>query len=207
VTLSPGTYYGGWAISNGANITLSPGIYIIAGGGISQTGGTLDSATGRVLIFSTDDPTYAAGCKTGGLSGSILKCQQTMDLQGTGSITLKGLDGTVPCPPYSTTGCPYGGMLLWQDGTASGAYQGRSDITVGGGTTTNLEGTIYAPGGDVSVSGSSATTGCTPDSSGDMNCAAIQIISWTFQIGGSSILDMPYDPSKFYKLNLKGLVR
>lgn len=204
VELWPGTYYGGWDIRNNANITLRPGIYIIAGGGITQTGGTLDSATGRVLIFGTDDPTYATACKT---SNDNLKCQQDLDLQGTGSISLKGLDGTVPCPPYSTTGCPYGGMLIWQDGHASGAYNGRADISIGGGGSTNLEGTIYSAGGDVSLAGSTSTTGCTPDALGNVNCAAVQIIAWTFQVGGSAILDMPYDPSKFYHLALKGLVR
>ena len=64
VTLNPGTFYGGWSISGSAKITLTPGIYVIAGGGISQTGGSLDSASGRVLIFGTDDPPYATACKT-----------------------------------------------------------------------------------------------------------------------------------------------
>lgn len=205
VTLSPGTYYGGWTIQNAARITLNPGIYVIAGGGIKQAaGGSLNSASGRVLIFSTDDPTYAAACKT---SNNNLKCQQDIDVAGSGSISLKGLSGTVPCPPYSTTGCPFGGMVIWQDGSASGAYNGRADIFVGGGASTNLEGTIYTAGGDVSLSGSASTTGCTPDASGNLNCAAVQIIAWTFQIGGASILNMPYDPNLFYHLALKGLVR
>ena len=204
VTLNPGTYYGGWSISGSAKITLNPGIYVIAGGGISQTGGSLDSASGRVLIFGTDDPTYAAACKT---SNDNLKCQQDLDVSGTGSISLKGLSGTVPCPPYSTTGCPFGGMLLWQDGSASGAYNGRADVFVGGGGSTNLEGTIYTAGGDVSLTGGASNTGCTADSSGNLNCAAVQIIAWTFQIGGSAILNMPYDPNLFYHLALKGLVK
>ncbi len=205
VTLWPGTYYGGWEIRNNAQITLNPGIYIIAGGGISQTGGTLDSANGRVLIFGTDVPTYAAQCVAGSASG--LRCQQDIDVSGTGSISLLGLDGTVPCPPYSTTGCRFGGMLLWQDGKASGAHQGRADIVIGGGVSTNLEGTVYSAGGDVSLTGSSVSTGCTPDISGSLNCSAVQIIAWTFQIGGAAILDMPYDPNKYYKLALKGLVK
>jgi len=78
---------------------------------------------------------------------------------------------------------------------------------VGGGGSTNLEGTIYSAGGDVSLTGSSSSTGCTPDVNGNTNCAAVQIIAWTFQIGGSAILNMPYDPDKYYRLALKGLVR
>ncbi|MBF8290943.1 MAG: hypothetical protein HW391_1911, partial [Chloroflexi bacterium] len=204
-TLEPGTYYGGWSISGSATITLNPGIYILAGGGVSQTGGTLDSATGRVLIFGTDDPTYASACVSGGANG--VECQQDIDVSGTGSINLRGLDGMAPCPPYGTPGCRFGGMLLWQDGKASGAHENRADIFVGGGGNTNLEGTIYTAGGDVSLTGSSSSTGCTPDGSGNVNCAAVQIIAWTFQIGGSAILDMPYNPNLYYQIALKGLVK
>ncbi|MEO8462002.1 MAG: pilus assembly protein TadG-related protein [Chloroflexota bacterium] len=204
VTLNPGTYYGGWSIGAGATIKLNPGIYIIAGGGIAQTSGTLDSAQGRVLIYGTDDPQYAAACK---VSHDNLKCQQNIDLHGSGSISLRGLARDSGCPPYGASTCPYGGMLLWQDGHASGAYAGRADISIGGGTSTNLEGTIYSAGGDVSMLGSSNTTGCTLDGSGNQNCAAVQIIAWTFQIGGSAILNMPYDPNLFYHVQLKGLVR
>jgi hypothetical protein len=36
--------------------------------------------------------------------------------------------------------------------------------------------------------------------------AAVQIISWQWDITGGAILDMPYDPSQLYKLEQKGLV-
>jgi len=38
------------------------------------------------------------------------------------------------------------------------------------------------------------------------NRAAIQIISWQWDIGGNSVLDMPYDPAGLYQLDQKGLV-
>lgn len=206
VTVDPGTYYGGWKIGNGTSITMEPGIYIMAGGGISQTGGLLTSANGNVLIYSTDAPAFSAACLSGG--GNAAQCQNDVDVSGTGSLDLAGLDRTAPCPPYSgSAGCPFGGMLIWQDRTGSGAYTGRADVQIGGGTSLSVSGTIYSAGGDVSILGNGVTTGCTADGSGNLNCAAVQIIADTFQVGGAAVLQMPYDPDDFYHLTLKGLVR
>lgn len=200
-TLTPGVYYGGWSIgSPNVSIILQPGIYVLAGGGIKQTGGSLSSAGGRVLIISTDDPQYTAACKSGG-STPPNACQGPLNLGGASTLTLTGLDGS-PCPPVSSTGCPYAGMLIWQDGAGSNP---QAAVTLEGSTSLNLSGTIYAPGANVTITGNSSTTGC--GGTGDINCAAIQIVSDTFTIIGGGVLDMPYDPSKFYQLDMKGLVR
>jgi hypothetical protein len=58
----------------------------------------------------------------------------------------------------------------------------------------------------VTVTGSSSASGCDTLAS-TQNCAGVQIISDMWDIGGSSILQMPYDPAAFYKLTLKGLVK
>lgn len=202
VTLEPGTYYGGWTIGNGTKLTLNPGIYILAGGGINQTGGITEAtAAGRVLIYSTDSP----ACGLGG-PGSVA-CQQELDFTANTTLNLRGLDGTAPCPPYGSTGCPYGGLLFWQDANASGAGTANADINLAGSGSLYVEGTIYAAKGNVKITGNSLSTGCIPDALGNTNCAAVQIISNTWEVGGGGVLRMPYDPSKFYELKLKGLVR
>jgi hypothetical protein len=201
-TLSPGVYYGGWDIkTSGVSIVLQPGIYIIAGGGIKQTGGSLSSAGGRVLLISTDDPQWASACKGGGGSAPTNACQDLINLNGATSLSLTGLDSG-PCPPVSSTGCPYAGMLIWQDGAGS---HPDAPVSLEGSASLNISGTIYAPKANVTVTGNTQTTGC--GGTGNINCAAIQIVSDTFTIIGGGILDMPYDPSKLYQLNMKGLVR
>lgn len=214
VTLDPGTYYGGWKIGTpGAAVTLNPGIYIIAGGGIDDTGGVLTSAAGRVLIFSTDaSAAFRAAC-IANTQSTLDGCQQELSMAGGGRLDLTGLSLSTPCPPYSTVGCPFGGMLLWQDGRGSAAAifaldpnSKRCNIAVGGSSSLNLSGTIYASCGEVSILGNDRTTGCDTTAT-DKNCAAVQIISDTWQVGGSAILEMPYDPNAFYHLSLKGLVR
>ena len=201
-TLDPGTYYGGWKITSPATrITLNPGIYILAGGGFTQTGGsTVAAASGRVLIYGTDAPT----CGQAGAPAEA--CQAIIDFRGSTSLDLRGLDKSTACPPYGTTGCPYGGLLFWQDAKASGTSVDKS-IDLEGSGSLYLEGTIYTAGGDVTIIGNGLSTGCTPDADGKTNCAAVQIISDTWDVGGAGVLAMPYDPSKFYNPMLKGLVR
>ena len=66
----------------------------------------------------------------------------------------------------------------------------------------SIAGTIYAPRSYVNLVGN-----------GGLNCgagatqvAAVQIISWTWDIGGTGDICMPYDPNQLYKLPMQGLV-
>jgi hypothetical protein len=178
VTVSEGTYYGGWRVKNGVNLTLNPGMYIMAGGGISIAGsGAIDSIGGGgtpapVMIYNTDSPT----CPTG-------PCQADITFSTNSSIDLL---------PIATG--PYQGILIWNDGYARNP---ASNIELLGGTNLNIGGTIYSPKGFVKVDGGGTAAGN----------AAVQIISWTWDVGGNSGLDMPYDPAGLYHFDAKGLVR
>ncbi len=214
--LQPGTYYGGWKISGGnPTLNLHPGIYILAGGGISATTGTIETVAGptgnpdtaRVLIYSGDNIAggYQAGCKRGTLPGGVSindVCQQKISFAAGSTLIVKGLNSD-PCPPISSTGCPYAGMLMWQDGTGSLTKADSHEIDILAGTNLNISGTIYDPSGLVKLTGSSSTTGCTV---APFNCASVQIIANTITVDGGAGLDMPYDPNGLYHLDQKGLV-
>jgi Flp pilus assembly protein TadG len=203
VELSPGVYYGGWDLKGAKYfLKLSPGIYIIAGGGIDLTTDAISSVMSAgtnpapVLIYNTDNP--AATCP-----GSLSGCQGDLTL-GTAQSTLKltGLLADQPCPPVTTTGgCPFGGMVIWYDGNASQAYDG--EVTIEGGAALYISGTIYAPKAHVKIEGN-AGTNCGTGT--ETQVAAVQIIAWDWDIGGTGDLCMPYDPTKLYKLNQQGLV-
>jgi hypothetical protein len=178
VTLSQGTFYGGWRINNKVTITLSPGIYIMAGGGISIAGtGEITSVIGGsgaapVMIFNTDSPTCPSG-----------PCQAPISFSTKSSIDLA---------PVASG--PYKGILLWNDGNG---HNPGVEVDLLGGTNLNIGGTIYSPKGLVKVDGGGTAAGN----------AAIQIISWQWDVGGNSGLDMPYDPNGLYHFDSKGLVR
>jgi hypothetical protein len=205
VELQPGVYYGGWDLKPKKYfLKLSPGIYIIAGGGIKMTtdgiSSVVNAAAGPapVLIFNTDNP--AAICP-----GSTSGCQGDMTLGGAQStLKIVGLLPDQPCPPVTFTGgCPFGGMVIWDDADASQA-PGAGNVTINGGSYLFISGTIYAPEANVTINGNSGTN-C--GSGSETQTAAVQIISWTWDVGGTGDLCMPYDPTKLYKLNQQGLVK
>lgn len=198
-SLSPGVFYGGWDVQKKVRLELAPGMYILAGGGISLTGTeaaieAVTSPTGvdaRVTIFSTDGP----GCP------SIAKqCQGVIKFTAAQAFKAKALNAAT-CGAVTPQACPWRGILLWQDGTVRTP---GSVVTLGGQSSTVLAGTIYAPASQVEVSGGSATTGCA--SGPTAGCLAIQIISLRWKITGGGLVEMPYDPSELYQLDLRGLV-
>lgn len=185
-TLTPGVYYGGWNFSgNNVTISLQPGIYIIAGGGIKVSGSATVSSIGadptsdpaRVLIFSTDNTTDPT------CTADQARCVQgEVRLTGQSSLKVWGLDSG-----------PWRGLLIWQDGDGSNP---SAPVSLVGQGAMNIAGTIYAPDAHVKLEGNGTSTAT----------AAVQIISWTWDIGGNGDLYMPYDPGQLYRITQRGLV-
>ena len=205
IELNPGIYYGGWDIGSKVRVHLRPGIYVIAGGGIGiGSTGSLDSAVAAgstpapVLIFTTDNPVFQNSCPGAGTK----KCQGNIDLTAQADLKIAGLIANQPCPPVTTTGgCPLGGMVIWHDGDASQGDNYSGQIDIEGGARLIISGTIYAPKAHVDITGN-VQTNC-PST---VQTASVQIIAWTWDIGGTGDLCMPYDPSKLYKMTMQGLV-
>jgi hypothetical protein len=183
--LDPGVYYGGWTISNRADIQLRPGIYIIAGGGIKLSGttGMLESVSGdptvdaRIMIFSTDNPASTCG------SQNSAQAQGSLSFAANSTFRAKALAAG-----------PYRGILLWQDGDGC---QPDAPVTLGGNGNVEIAGTIYAPKAPVEINGGATGTGV----------ASVQVISNQWTLSGGAVLTMPYDPRELYQFEQKGLVR
>ena len=211
VILEPGVYFGGWKIGTNLRVILNPGIYTIAGGGITiGATGSLQSVIGGggpapVLIFNTDNPARA-GCPINNDAG----CQQRLDLTAGASLALAGLLDNAPCSPVTSptaTDCPFAGLVIWYDGEGSQSAAHSGLITVSGGVELEISGTIYAPTAKVELSGNSSTNTVAAECPmGSSHVAAVQIIAWQWDIGGTGDLCMPYDPSKLLKLQSQGLV-
>ena len=129
-TLHPGIYYGGIEITGSGTITLLPGRYIIAGGGISQAGSASLNGT-DVFIYNTRDP-YASG--TAANYGDL-------DLGGGGDVNLKA--------PTRTADSTYFGFAIVNDPNPFNT----SDIEMKGGASQTAAGFIYAKNSEVELTG------------------------------------------------------
>ena len=195
--LTPGVYYGGFDVKSNVTVQLDPGMYILAGGGIKLSGSSsidaISSPSGieaRITIFSTDGP----GCPS-----ISVQCQGSITFTANQSFQAKATNAAT-CALVTPNACPWKGILLWQDGSASNP---TATVKLGGQASSILAGTIYAPKADVQIAGGTNTTGCGGVSAG---CLSIQLISWTWTITGGGTVDMPYDPRELYQLDQRGLV-
>jgi Flp pilus assembly protein TadG len=166
--LYPGLYPGGLEVSADTTAYLMPGIYWIGGGGLSVKGGgsvlSVGSATdatpnvsgatwgGGVLIYNSKLP-----AAPGGLGGPI-------NLDGSGAtMKLKPLN-LVSTDPNAI----YNHMVIFQDRAVTSA------VTLNGSaSSTNVEGIIYVPAGQVKLNGNGGTL------------VVDQIIADTFDIQGN----------------------
>lgn len=206
--LTPGVYYGGWDVKSNVKVVLDPGMYILAGGGIKLSGSSsieaVDDGSGdpsRVTIFSTDGP----GCPA--IGG---QCQGSITFTANQAFRVKatpGSDSTLFSPTCDAIMagynlCPWSGILLWQDGSASNP---DAPVKLGGQAATVLSGTIYAPKAGVEINGGTGTTGCF-GATATASCLAVQIISWTWKIDGNALVEMPYNPDEIHQPDHQGLV-
>jgi ELWxxDGT repeat protein len=125
VTLQPGIY-SQISVSGNANLTLLPGLYILAGGGLTVSGNARVSGTGLTLYNAGSN--YAGG-QSGGSYGGI------------------ALSGNASCDLTAPTSGAYTGILIFQ------ARDNTTALSLSGNATLNAHGTVYAPDAQLSVSG------------------------------------------------------
>ncbi len=173
--LSPGVYWGGLRISGRATVYLTPGTYILAGGGLTLNGNaSLTSVVsagnltpgGGVLLYNTVDP------------------DSPTDNGKMGDIKTAGSAGLNLWPLQQS---PYAGLVVWQDRVP--AHQG--DVEIEGSSTAGIRGTVYVPVSEVEIEGGD-------DHGGSKATVTGQFIAGTLEVEGNSNLQVNYDANLFY---------
>jgi hypothetical protein len=164
--LRPGLYPHGLTVTNGARAYLLPGIYWIGGGGLKVSGG------GTIMTVAT--PAGAninpAGATWG---GGVMIYNSKLPASAGDAIDLNGSGATMKLKPLSVaTTSPdaiYNGIVIFQDRAVA------TSVTLNGSaSTTNVEGIIYVPAGQVKLNGNGGTL------------VVDQIIADTFDINGNA---------------------
>jgi Tfp pilus assembly protein PilX len=135
-TIQPGIYYGGVKVKNGADMTMAPGVYIMAGGGLQVTNTGQLTANG-VMIYSTCAvPPVSGACTLTGSAG-----YGTIDFNSKKTISLTAQTSSGPEPIYE-------GIALFQDRMSS------QDVSINAKADGLIDGLVYAPAATFSMSGS-----------------------------------------------------
>ncbi len=131
-TLMPGRYCNGLKLTNAANTTFAPGVYIIDKGEFRTTGNSSMQGNGVTFILTGSGTNYANVNIAGGT-----------DMQFT-----------------APTSGAYAGILFYQDRNAP-SYQGTSLITnsILGGSAADLIGAVYFPSQEVRFTGGAGVGG------------------------------------------------
>jgi Flp pilus assembly protein TadG len=136
--VNPGTFCGGISINSGANVTFSPGLYIIDGGGLTINGGATVSGTG-VTFYLTGDNKSSSGPKN--YAGVSINSTATVNFSS-------------PCNS-SSGGVP--GMLFFEDRSETNG----TGSTIVGSASSTFSGAIYFPTTSVGYAGGSGVNGFT----------------------------------------------
>jgi len=139
-TLQPGVYCGGLSIgnTNGTTFTLSPGTYIMAGGGL--TFNSLAKVTGAgVTIYNTSSAGWG--------------CSSTYNYT---PFTISGQTNITMSAPTSGA---LAGMLFFANRTGC-ATAGSCQDQINGGSTTSFNGALYLKSDTLLISGNNSSTGC-----------------------------------------------
>jgi Flp pilus assembly protein TadG len=140
-TISPGSF-DGISVSNGATLTLAPGLYTV-NGPVDFAGGTVNIQAGGVTIASSGTVTISNG------------------------VTVNGFSAATPGSAGVAAGAIPGVLLATSATNPSGSYA----ATFSGGASFAFAGVMYVPNGTLSISNGVSTTtpGCAEIVASDVN--------------------------------------
>ncbi|MGH7897344.1 MAG: PilX N-terminal domain-containing pilus assembly protein [Candidatus Binatia bacterium] len=136
-TIQPGIYYGGLNVRSGDDVTMAPGVYVMAGGGFNvSANGRVTSAPGGVMIYNTCavPPAPGVACALGGLAGY-------------GAISISANRPITLSAPSAATDPTYAGIVIFQD------RMNARPISITSGATGVMDGLIYAKESTITLSG------------------------------------------------------
>ncbi|MFL5755051.1 MAG: pilus assembly protein TadG-related protein [Chloroflexota bacterium] len=206
VVLEPGVYQGGIQLKNSVKAFLRPGIYVMQGGGLdlgAQSGAYSVPATAS----TTTDATWATDCPASSCGVLIYNAGTSSGSGAMGPITV-GAGATMRLRPYVPTVDrtnanvnEYRNILVWQDATPTPSTgYAQPIVSLGGGGTVDLSGSVYAPSAAVQMTGGSGGSGGTSD-------LTVQFICWDLTFSGNTTFHFHYQANSFPKPTDYGLIR
>jgi hypothetical protein len=135
-TLQPGIYCGGISFNDTGGVwyTLTPGIYVLAGGGLKVNSSAMVQGTGGVTFYSTSG-SFSPACGNSSIGNISINGQAQMNLKAPASGNCVG-------------------MLFFEDRTLYGG-----GATINGGASSSFDGALYFKNSSLQFAGTNSTNG------------------------------------------------
>ena len=207
-SLLPGIYTGGIQLKSSAVALLQPGIYVIDGGTLDLGATSSLFSVNSGVTSGVNAANWASNCGTTTCGVLIYSRGTASGASAMGPITV-GAGATMEMRPYlpsaDLTGAnvtEYQNLLFWQDvwPKPSDTYT-QPAVTLNGGGTINISGTVYAPSAQVYMTGGAGGSG------GNAVDLTLQFICYDLQIQGNSTFHFFYLSSAFAKPPDYGLIK
>jgi Flp pilus assembly protein TadG len=203
MVLQPGVYQGGIQLKNSSKAYLRPGIYVMAGGGLDM-GAQAEIYSVQAGVSSTTSANWATDCPAAtcgvlifNTTGSTAMGQVSV-AAGT-VMKLRAYNPDADASGYAVA--DFHNILIWQDGAPvpTSSYA-QPSISLRGGGSVDISGTVYAPSALVDMGGSSGGSG------GDTVNLTLQFITWDLSFQGNSSFHFFYNDNDFARPTNYGLV-
>jgi hypothetical protein len=205
--LQPGVYIGGIQMRNSARAFMRPGIYVFQGGGFAVGAQNAVYSVGAA-VSSTTDATWAANCPVASCGVLLYNTGTASGASAMGELAI-GAGATMRLRPYQPTADETGAnmtefrnLLLWQDANPvpTSSYA-QPTVSLNGGGTVEISGTVYAPSAMLAMGGGSGGSG------GSSTDLTLQFITWDLQLQGNSSFHFFYQTNAFAMPTDYGLIR
>jgi hypothetical protein len=214
VLLKPGIYRGGISIGAQGKVYVEPGIYVMDGGGFSMLAGAAFYTVPAGTNAATYNPaTWASSClstncgmliyNTGTSSGVTKRGPINITAGATFKVRAYNPDADTTLLSNNTRYVPdplYKSFLIWQSRTPAPFSNTvvQEVVSLGGGGSVFMAGTVYAPNAKVFMKGVSGGS-----SGGDLT---LQFVAWDLQLDGATNFYFHYDSQQFPQLLDYGLI-
>jgi hypothetical protein len=203
--LNPGIYKGGIELKNSSVALLTPGIYIIEGGGLSI------GAQAKLFAVSsgvtTPSSSWASDCPVNACGVLIFNKAGVGASNPMGAISVAA-GSTLKMRAYDPDAITAGSripdlenILIWQDANPvpTASYE-QPTVVLNGGGNVDIRGTVYAPSAKVEMGGNAGGSG------GEAVNLTLQFISWNLEFRGNSSFTFFFNDDEFAKPLDYGLV-
>jgi Flp pilus assembly protein TadG len=203
MVLYPGVYQDGIQLKNSSRGYLLPGIYVMAGGGL-DLGAQSELYSVRVGVSSTTAGAWATDCPVSSCGVLIFNTTGATPMGqvrvAAGAVTkLRAYNADADSGGQGIA--DYHNLLIWQDGSpAPSSSYAQPSLSLRGGGSVDISGTVYAPSALVEMGGSSGGSG------GDTVNLTLQFISWDLSFQGNSAFHFFYQDDDFARPTDYGLV-